>query len=232
MYAKLYDMLKGAMKGRTMYVVPYLMGPPGSPLTKVGIELTDSIYVVLNMRIMSRMGKVALDQLGGGDDFNRGHPLHARSAIPSAASSATSRRTTRSSRVGSGYGGNVLLGKKCLALRIGSYLGRTQGWMAEHMLHPLRRVARGRENLRRGGFSQRLRQDEFRHDDPAGAFRGLEDHHRRRRHRLDETRAGWTPLRHQSRGRLLRRRARHELLLESERDADDLARHDLHECRR
>ena len=72
MYDKLYTLLRGAMAGRTMYVIPYLMGPPGSPLTKVGIEITDSIYVVLNMRIMSRMGKVALDQLGTSDDFNRG----------------------------------------------------------------------------------------------------------------------------------------------------------------
>src|ERR1700679_1345886 len=72
MYEKLNGLLRGAMKGRTMFVVPYLMGPPGSPLTKVGIEITDSLYVVLNMRIMSRMGTVALDQLGTGDDFNRG----------------------------------------------------------------------------------------------------------------------------------------------------------------
>src|SRR5882762_1132851 len=71
MYEKLYALCRGAMKGRTMYVVPYLMGPPGSPLTKIGIEITDSIYVVLNMRIMSRMGRIALEQLGDGDDFNR-----------------------------------------------------------------------------------------------------------------------------------------------------------------
>ncbi|HEY2342675.1 MAG TPA: phosphoenolpyruvate carboxykinase, partial [Chthoniobacteraceae bacterium] len=72
MYAKLHELLRGCMRGRTLYVVPYLMGPPGSPLTKIGVELTDSIYVVLNMRIMSRMGRVALEQLGSGDDFNRG----------------------------------------------------------------------------------------------------------------------------------------------------------------
>jgi phosphoenolpyruvate carboxykinase (GTP) len=133
MYAKLYAMLSGAMKGRTMYVVPYLMGPPGSPLTKVGVEITDSIYVVLNMRIMSRMGKVALDQLGGGDDFNKG--IHSvLDCNPERRIIAHFPQHNTIISVGSGYGGNALLGKKCFALRIGSYLGRQQGWMAEHML--------------------------------------------------------------------------------------------------
>ncbi len=133
MYEKLYALLKGAMAGRTMYVVPYLMGPPGSPLTKVGVEITDSIYVVLNMRIMSRMGKVALDQLGAGDDFNRG--VHSvLDCHPDRRFIAHFPQDNAIISVGSGYGGNVLLGKKCLALRIGSYLGREQGWMAEHML--------------------------------------------------------------------------------------------------
>ena len=133
MYEKLYGMLKGAMAGRTMYVVPYLMGPPGSPLTKIGVEITDSIYVVLNMRIMSRMGRVALDQLGAGDDFNRG--VHSvLDCHPDRRFIAHFPQDNAIISVGSGYGGNVLLGKKCLALRIGSYLGREQGWMAEHML--------------------------------------------------------------------------------------------------
>ena len=133
MYAKLRELLQGAMRGRTMYVVPYLMGPPGSPLTKVGIELTDSIYVVLNMRIMSRMGRVALDQLGSSDEFNRG--THSTLDLdPERRYICHFPQDNTIISVGSGYGGNVLLGKKCLALRIGSYLGRTQGWMAEHML--------------------------------------------------------------------------------------------------
>jgi phosphoenolpyruvate carboxykinase (GTP) len=133
MYAKLRELLQGAMRGRTMYVVPYLMGPPGSPLTKVGIELTDSIYVVLNMRIMSRMGRVALDQLGSSDEFNRG--IHSTLDLnPERRFICHFPQDNTIISVGSGYGGNVLLGKKCLALRIGSYLGRTQGWMAEHML--------------------------------------------------------------------------------------------------
>jgi len=133
MYDKLHALLRGAMKGRTMYVVPYLMGPPGSPLTKVGVEITDSIYVVLNMRIMSRMGQIALDQLGDSDDFNRGtHSV--LDCDPERRFIAHFPRDNAIISVGSGYGGNVLLGKKCLALRIGSYLGRNQGWMAEHML--------------------------------------------------------------------------------------------------
>ena len=133
MYDKLHGLLRGAMRGRTMYVVPYLMGPPGSPLTKVGVEITDSIYVVLNMRIMSRMGRVALDQLGDGDDFNRG--THSTlDCNPERRFIAHFPQDNTIISVGSGYGGNVLLGKKCLALRIGSYLGRSEGWMAEHML--------------------------------------------------------------------------------------------------
>ncbi len=133
MYEKLYGLLKGAMRGRTMYAVPYLMGPPGSPLSKVGVELTDSIYVVLNMRIMSRMGRVALEHLGASDDFNRG--IHSTLDLnPERRFIAHFPQDNTIISVGSGYGGNVLLGKKCLALRIGSYLGRAQGWMAEHML--------------------------------------------------------------------------------------------------
>ncbi len=133
MTTKLHALLEGAMHGRTMYVVPYLMGPVGSPLTKVGIEITDSIYVVLNMRIMARMGRVALDQLGDGDDFNRG--IHSTlDCNPDRRFICHFPQTNTIISVGSGYGGNVLLGKKCLALRIGSWLGQHQGWMAEHML--------------------------------------------------------------------------------------------------
>jgi len=133
MHAKLRVLCDGAMRGRTMFVVPYLMGPPGSPLTKVGIELTDSIYVVLSMRIMTRMGRIALQQLGDGADFNRG--LHCMLDIhPDRRYIAHFPEDNAIISLGSNYGGNVLLGKKCLALRIGSYLGRREGWMAEHML--------------------------------------------------------------------------------------------------
>jgi phosphoenolpyruvate carboxykinase (GTP) len=133
MYKKLYGLCKGAMKGRTMYVVPFLMGIPGSPFAKVGVELTDSIYVVLSMRIMTRMGRVAWDQLGTDGIFTKG--LHAMLDInPERRYIAHFPQDNTIISVGSNYGGNVLLGKKCLALRLGSYLGRIENWMAEHML--------------------------------------------------------------------------------------------------
>jgi phosphoenolpyruvate carboxykinase (GTP) len=133
MYEKLYGLCRGAMKGRTMYVVPYLMGPPGSPLTKIGIELTDSIYVVLSMRIMTRMGEIAWEQLGDHGVYTKG--LHSMLDInPERRFIAHFPQDNTIISIGSNYGGNVLLGKKCLALRLGSYLGRIEGWMAEHML--------------------------------------------------------------------------------------------------
>ncbi|MCI0746019.1 MAG: phosphoenolpyruvate carboxykinase (GTP) [Verrucomicrobia subdivision 3 bacterium] len=133
MYRKLYGLCAGAMRDRVMYVVPYLLGPPKSPMAKVGIELTDSIYVVLSMRIMTRMGKVAYDELGEGTDFNRG--LHTMLDLdPERRHIAHFPQDNTIISVGSNYGGNVLLGKKCLALRIGSWLGRKEGWLAEHML--------------------------------------------------------------------------------------------------
>jgi len=132
-YKKLSGLYDGAMKGRTMYVVPYVMGPYGSPLSKIGVELTDSVYVALNMRIMTRMGKKALDMLGDSDDFNRG--LHSTLDVnPERRFICHFPQDNTIWSVGSGYGGNVLLGKKCLALRIGSYLGKQEGWLAEHML--------------------------------------------------------------------------------------------------
>jgi phosphoenolpyruvate carboxykinase (GTP) len=132
-YAKLGKLFDGSMKGKTMYVVPYVMGPLGSSLSKVGVELTDSVYVVLNMRIMTRMGKAALTRLGDSNDFNRG--LHAvLDCNPERRFICHFPQDNTIWSVGSGYGGNVLLGKKCLALRIGSALGKKEGWLAEHML--------------------------------------------------------------------------------------------------
>jgi phosphoenolpyruvate carboxykinase (GTP) len=132
-YAKLHGMLEGSMRGRTMYVVPYVMGPLGSPLSKVGVELTDSLYVVLNMRIMTRMGTAALDQLGESSDFNRG--IHGTLDLnPERRLICHFPQDNMIISVGSGYGGNALLSKKCFALRIASVLGRDEGWLAEHML--------------------------------------------------------------------------------------------------
>ncbi len=133
-YAKLGKLFAGSMKGRTMYVVPYLMGPAGSPFSKVGVELTDSVYVVLNMRIMTRMGRLALDMLGASsDEFNRG--LHCTLDVdPERRFICHFPEDNTIWSIGSGYGGNALLGKKCLALRIASFLGKEEGWLAEHML--------------------------------------------------------------------------------------------------
>ncbi|HTS82612.1 MAG TPA: phosphoenolpyruvate carboxykinase (GTP) [Myxococcaceae bacterium] len=132
-YGKLTKLFQGSMKGRTLYVIPYVMGPIGSPLSKVGIEITDSVYVVLNMRIMTRMGKAALDMLGDSGDFNRG--LHCTGDVnPERRFICHFPQDNTIWSFGSGYGGNALLGKKCLALRIGSWLGKDEGWFAEHML--------------------------------------------------------------------------------------------------
>ncbi|MBE7015446.1 MAG: phosphoenolpyruvate carboxykinase (GTP) [Ruminococcaceae bacterium] len=133
MYAKLKALYKGSMVGRKMYVIPYSMGPVGSPFSKIGIELTDSIYVVLNMIIMTRVGKAVIDQLGDSTDFVK--CLHARKDIdPEERYIVQFPQDSTIWSINSGYGGNVLLGKKCFALRIASYLGMKEGWMAEHML--------------------------------------------------------------------------------------------------
>ena len=132
-YKMLYDIAKDSYKGRTAYIIPYSMGPVGSKFSKAGIELTDSIYVVLNMCIMTRVGFNVLDVLGDSDDWVRG--LHCRCDID-----AEKRYICQFPQdntiisVNSGYGGNVLLGKKCFALRIASNQGRKEGWQAEHML--------------------------------------------------------------------------------------------------
>ena len=133
MYAKLHKLYDGAMKGRTMYVIPYSMSIVGSPFAKYGIEVTDSIYVVISMNIMTRIGNPVLEALGTDGDFIKG--LHAKADLnPEERYIVQFPEDNTIMSINSGYGGNVLLGKKCFALRIASYLGRKEDWMAEHML--------------------------------------------------------------------------------------------------
>ncbi len=133
MYAKLTKLFTNSMKGRTMYIIPFIMGPAKSPFSKVGIEITDSIYVVLNMDIMTRVGHVAIDELSEKGDFTK--CLHCTADVnPEERYIVQFPEDNTIWSINSAYGGNVLLGKKCFALRIASFLGKNEGWMAEHML--------------------------------------------------------------------------------------------------
>ena len=133
MYAKLRKLFDGSMKGRVMYAIPFSMGVVGTDFAKYGVELTDSIYVVLSMAIMTRVGQPIIDKLNAGADFTK--CLHSKAQVNEKEKYIVHFPEDNTIwSINSAYGGNVLLGKKCLALRIGSFLGRKEGWMAEHML--------------------------------------------------------------------------------------------------
>lgn len=132
-YAKSDTLFKGCMKGRTLYVVPYCMGPINSPFSRLGVELTDSLYVVLNMRLMTRMGKEALSRIEKGENYVKGEHSTGDLSIEHRMI-AHFPESLKIRSIGSGYGGNALLGKKCHALRIASWQAKTEGWLAEHML--------------------------------------------------------------------------------------------------
>ena len=166
-YAKLRPLFDSCMRGRTMYVVPFVMGPVGSPLAKVGVQITDSIYVAISMGIMTRMGDVAWKQLGDSDEWTR--CLHSLGDVnPERRYICHFPLDNTIWSFGSGYGGNALLGKKSLALRIASFLGWQQGWMAEHMLLMGTTSPDGAKDVCGGGFSQRQREDQFCDDDASG----------------------------------------------------------------
>jgi len=130
---RLNSLFEGSMKGRVMYVIPYIMGPEDSPYSQIGVQITDSPYVVVNMKIMTRMGKKALDRLGGSDNFVRGvHSL--RDLNPERRYICHFPEENLIMSIGSGYGGNALLSKKCHSLRLASVMARNEGWLAEHML--------------------------------------------------------------------------------------------------